>query len=111
MLNEANKQTHNNTVARQSEHVCCVSDGPVKIIFVVVDAVQAIAMIEPRPPLPISILQNVCVDVIISTLLIYALRAFWERLSCRLVVFLESEIHLLTVLALKPLIGQTCAPF
>ena len=80
MLNEANMQTHSNTVACQSEHVCCVSDGPVRIIFVVVDTVQAIAMIEPRPPLPIDILQNVCVDVfasllcaIFSTLLPYAL--------------------------------------
>ena len=80
MLNEANRQTHNSTVACQSEHVCCVSDGPVRIIFVVVDTVQVIAMIEPRPPLPIDILQNVCIDVfasllrtIISTLLVYAL--------------------------------------
>ena len=80
MLNEANRQTHNNTVACQSEHVWCVSDGPVRIIFVVVDTVQVIAVIEPRPPLPIDILQNVCVDVfasllcaIISTLLPYAL--------------------------------------
>ena len=80
MLHATNKQTHNITVARQSEHVCCVSDGPVRIIFVVIDTVQVIAMIEPRPPLPIDILQNVCVDVfasllcaIISTLLPYAL--------------------------------------
>ena len=67
MLNEANRQTHNSTVACHSEHVCCVSDGPVRIIFVVVvDAVQAIAMIEPMPPLPIDMLQNVCVNVIIA---------------------------------------------
>ena len=73
MLNEAHRHTHNNTVAIQSERVCCVIDGPVRIIFVVVDTVKAIAMIEPRPPLPIDILHNVCVDVIISTLLPYAL--------------------------------------
>ena len=80
MLNAANRQTHNSNVACQSEHVCCVSNWPVRIIFVVVDTVQVIAMIEPRPPLPIEILQNVCADVfasllcaIISTLLPYAL--------------------------------------
>ena len=70
MLNEANRQTHNSTGACQSEHVRCASDGPVRIIFVVVDTVQAIAMIEP---LPIDILQNVCVNITISTLLLYAL--------------------------------------
>ena len=73
MLNEANRRTHNSTAACQSEHVCCVGDGPVRIIFVVVDTIQAIAMIEPRPPLPFGMLPNVCVDVIISTLLMYAL--------------------------------------
>ena len=82
MLHEANRQTHNSTVACQSEHVCCVNDGPVRIIFVVVITVQAVAMIEPRPPLPIDLLQNVCVIVwvrlcinicVISTLPPYAL--------------------------------------
>ena len=80
MLNEAKRQTHISTVACQSEYVCCVSGGPVRIIFVVVDTVQVIAMIEPRPTLPIVMLQKVCVNIfpsflcaIISTLLPYAL--------------------------------------
>ena len=97
MLKEANRQTHNSTIAGQSAHECSVRDRPVRIVLIVVHSVQAVAMVEPRSPPPIDTLLNVRVNVYITTFVhlgSYTLVTLWERLPCRWAIFLKKEIHL-----------------
>ena len=88
--------------------MCNVDDGVVRTVLVALLPIQGVTLVEPRAPLPIDLLDNVCVHMhaICSTL-----RDLWEGLPCRLVVFLEEEIHLHALLSLWFWLDRALVPF